>query len=491
MPSPAAVNDGLAERFEAVIGLEIHVQLQTRTKLFCGCPNAFGGAPNSRTCPICLGMPGALPILNEAAVRYASRAALALGCAVNRRSRFARKNYFYPDLPKGYQISQYDQPLAGEGRFELDFDGRRQGVRIIRLHLEEDAGKSIHDGMPRSATDSYVDLNRCGVPLIEIVTAPELRSAGEAVAFLSALRNTLLYLEVTDASMEEGSLRCDANISLRERGAAALNPKTELKNLNSFRFLRQALAFEIARQAALLAAGEPLRQGTRLFDERRGETVAMRLKEEAHDYRYFPEPDLVPVALDDAALAAAAAEVPELPLARFDRFVAAYGLSADAAAELVQDRARADYFEAMVAAGAPPAAAGNWVRMEIGRWLNEHGGDMAAFPVPATEMAALLRAVADGTVAAAVAGQVMDRMAETGRAAADIIAGEGFRQISASGELAPIVDAVLAAHPDEVAAFRGGREQVFGFLMGQVMKATQGKANPDTVRQLVRAGLER
>jgi len=493
MPSPAAVNDGLAERFETVIGLEIHVQLQTRTKLFCSCPNAFGGAPNSRTCPICLGMPGALPVLNEAAVRYATRAALALGCVVNRRSRFARKNYFYPDLPKGYQISQYDQPLAGEGRFELDVEGRRQSVRIIRLHLEEDAGKSIHDGMPRSATGSYVDLNRCGVPLVEIVTAPELRSAGEAVAFLSALRDTLLYLEVTDASMEEGSLRCDANISLREHGAATLNPKTELKNLNSFRFLRQALAFEIERQAALLAAGEPLRQGTRLFDERGGETIAMRVKEEAHDYRYFPEPDLVPVALDEAALAAAAAAVPELPLARFDRFVApaGYELSTDAAAELVAERRRADYFEAMVAAGAAPQAAANWVRMEIGRWLNESAAEMAGFPVPAAAMAELLRAIDDGTVAAGVAGQVMDRMAETGRAAADIIAGEAFRQISASDQLAPVVKAVLAAHPDEVAAFHGGREQVFGFLMGQVMKATQGKANPDTVRRLVRAGLER
>jgi len=483
MPSP--------ERFETVIGLEIHVQLQTETKLFCGCANGFGGAPNSRTCPVCLGMPGALPVLNHQAVEFAVRAALGLGCEINLRSRFARKNYFYPDLPKGYQISQYDQPLAGRGVFTFDCEGRRTEARLLRLHLEEDAGKSIHDGMPRSETSSYVDLNRCGVPLIEIVSEPDLRSVAEANAFLAALRNTLLYLSVTDANMDEGSLRCDANISLRRRGQKHLNPKTELKNLNSFRFLRLALRFEVERQSALLEAGEPLTQSTRLFDERSGTSVSMRAKEDAHDYRYFPEPDLVPVVLDEATLAAAADDIPELPLARLDRFTVDLGVSYEDAAVLVEERARADYFEALIENGASVSEANKWVRIEIGRWLNEHGGKLAAFSVPAAALAGLLEVVRNGVVSAAVAGQVMDRMAETGGAAPDIIAEEGLQQISTSDELAPIVGEVVDAHPEEVEAFRGGREQVFGFLMGQVMRATGGNANPDTVRDLLRVRLER
>jgi len=479
-----------AERFETIVGLEIHVQLQTETKLFCGCANAFGGAPNSRTCPVCLGMPGALPVLNQRAVELAVRAALALGCEINLRSRFARKNYFYPDLPKGYQISQYDQPIAGRGVFAFDCEGRRAEVRLLRLHLEEDAGKSIHEGMPRSATSSYVDLNRCGVPLIEIVSEPDLRSVEEANAFLSGVRTTLLYVGVTDANMDEGSLRCDANISLRRRGAAHLNPKTELKNLNSFRFLRQALRFEIERQGALLAAGEPLTQSTRLFDERTGTTVSMRAKEDARDYRYFPEPDLVPIVLDEATVAAAAADIRELPLARLDRFTADFGVSPEDAAVLVEDRARADYFEALIGTGASVSEANNWVRNEIGRWLNAHSREGASFPVPAETLAGLLEAVRSGAVAVGVAGKILDRMAETGGTAAAIIAEEGLQQISTSAELAPVVDEIIDAHREEVEAFRGGREQVFGFLMGQVMRATGGKANPDTARKLLRARLE-
>ncbi len=479
-----------ADRFETVIGLEIHVQLQTRTKLFCGCANEFGGSPNTRTCPVCLGMPGALPVLNDKAIEFAARAALALSCELNLRSRFARKNYFYPDLPKGYQISQFDQPLAGPGTFVFDCEGERREVRLLRLHVEEDAGKSIHEGMPQSSDSSYVDLNRCGVPLIEIVSEPDIRSVPEAHAFLTALRNTLLYLGVTDANMEEGSLRCDANISLREPGEEVLNPKTELKNLNSFRFLRQALRYEIERQSALLQAGELPTQGTRLFDERSGKTEPMRAKEEAHDYRYFPEPDLVPIVLEEAAVAAIAADIPELPLARADRFVAAFQLSGPDAAWLVEERSRAEYFEALVAAGVAAPDANNWVRNEIGRWLNDNGGGIEAFPVVASALAQLIGAVRDGVIAAGVAGKVMDRMAETGSAAADIIAGEGLEQISGNDELAPVVDEILGAHPDEVAAFRGGREQVFGFLMGQIMRVTQGKANPDTVRRLLRARLD-
>ncbi len=518
-----------SDRFETVIGLEIHVQLQTATKLFCACANAFGGEPNTRTCPVCLGMPGALPVLNETAVEYAMRAAQAIGCEINPRSRFARKNYFYPDLPKGYQISQFDQPLAGEGTFAFEIadgpmgrptesaagaggaaetaaaNGNDPGqpaaeptpdpaaipasVRLTRVHLEEDAGKSIHDGMPRSDNSSYVDLNRCGVPLIEIVTEPDIRSPEEAFAFLTHLRRTLLYVGVTDANMDEGSLRCDANISLREPGATELNPKTELKNLNSFRFVRQALRYEIERHAALLDAGEIPEHGTRLFDEHRGVTEPMREKEEAHDYRYFPEPDLVPIVLDQERIAASAAAIPELPAARRTRFVDEYGISTEDAAVLVEERARAEYFEALIDAGAAIGEANNWVRNEVRRWLNDHGAEMAAFPVEPAGLAALIGAVRDGKVPARVAGEVLDRMAETGDAAADIIAREGLEQVSSSDELAPLIDEVLEAHPDEVAAFRGGREQVFGFLMGQAMRATQGKGNPDVIRTLLRQRL--
>ena len=474
------------EKFETVIGLEIHVQLQTATKLFCGCTNAFGGHPNSRTCPVCLGMPGALPVLNQKAVEFAVRAALALGCEVNLRSRFARKNYFYPDLPKGYQISQYDQPIAGRGAFYFDCDGRRAEVRLLRLHLEEDAGKSIHSSMPRSGTNSYVDLNRCGVPLIEIVSEPDLRSPVEASAFVTALRNTLLYVGVTDANMDEGSLRCDANISLRRCGEEHLNPKTELKNLNSFRFLRQALRFEVERQTALLEAGQPLSQSTRLFDERTGKTISMRAKEEAHDYRYFPEPDLVPVVLDETEVTKASEGIPQLPLARLDRFVEELGLSYEDASILVEERMRADYFEALIEAGTTISEANRWVSNEIGRWLNDHNADFAAFPVPAKVLASLVEAVRSDAVPAGMAGEVIDRMAETGSGVETILAEEDLQQISASDELALFVDKVIEAHPNEVQAVREGRDQVFGFLMGEVMRATNGKANPDTARKLLR-----
>ena len=474
------------EKFETVIGLEIHVQLQTTTKLFCGCTNAFGGHPNSRTCPVCLGMPGALPVLNQKAVEFAVRAALALGCEVNLRSRFARKNYFYPDLPKGYQISQYDQPIAGRGVFYFDCDGRRAEVRLLRLHLEEDAGKSIHSSMPRSGTNSYVDLNRCGVPLIEIVSEPDLRSPVEASAFVTALRNTLLYVGITDANMDEGSLRCDANISLRRCGDEHLNPKTELKNLNSFRFLRQALRFEVERQTTLLEAGQPLTQSTRLFDERTGKTRTMRVKEEAHDYRYFPEPDLVPVVLDETEVAKASKGIPQLPLARLDRFVEELGLSYEDASILVEERMRADYFEALIEAGTTISEANRWVSNEIGRWLNDHNADFEAFPVPAKVLASLVEAVRSDAVPAGMAGEVIDRMAETGSGVETILAEEDLQQISASDELTLFVDKVIEAHPNEVEAVRGGRDQVFGFLMGEVMRATNGKANPDTARKLLR-----
>jgi len=479
-----------AGAYEAVIGLEIHVQLKTRSKLFCACRNRFGDPPNVHTCPVCLGMPGALPVLNGAAVHHAVRTAVALGCRVNHRSRFARKNYFYPDLPKGYQISQYDQPLAEHGELPFYVDGERHTVGIERVHLEEDAGKSVHDGLPGTEDGALVDLNRCGVPLVEIVSAHDLRSPEAAHAFLMILRSTLRYLSVTDASMEEGSLRCDANVSVRRRGEAGLNLKTEIKNVNSFRFVRRALRFEIEHQVGRLEAGQPLLQSTKLWDERSDRTVAMRSKEEARDYRYFPEPDLVPIQIGEAEIEAAVGSVPELPTARIERFRDAFSLPLADAATLVEDGAIADYFEVLVAAGVGPSEASNWVRVRVMRWLNERGWQMSEFPVSAPQLADLLRAARVGTISVATAEEVLAKMIATGQTSEKIIEDESLRQISRDEDLAPLVEQVLRSHQDEVAAFRAGRRQVFGFLMGEIMKASHSKANPELAKTLLSAGLE-
>lgn len=476
--------------WEAVIGLEIHVQLRTATKLFCGCPNRFGGAANSHTCPVCLGLPGALPVPNREAVHQAVLAALALGCRVNQHSRFARKNYFYPDLPKGYQISQYEEPLAGEGRFGYELDGEHREVGILRAHLEEDAGKSIHEGMPRSSEATYVDLNRCGVPLLEIVTHPELQSAEQADAFLSWLRTTLLHVGVTDASMEEGSLRCDANISVRRRGEESLNPKSEVKNLNSFRFLRQALRHEQERQIRVMERGEVPAQGTRLWDERQDRTVAMRIKEEAHDYRYFPEPDLPPLHLEDGWLRELEESLGESPLERRDRWVSVHGLSVEDAGVLVEEPERARYFEALVAEGVDAMEAANWLRIQVLRLLRDRGEALDAFPVRPEGLAPLLRAVQEERVSANNAVEVLEEMAASGRGAEEVIAERGLEQITRADELEPVVAEVLGSHPDEVEAYRSGRQQVLGFLMGQVMRATRGKANPQLAQRLLRTRLE-
>ncbi|MFQ5742141.1 MAG: Asp-tRNA(Asn)/Glu-tRNA(Gln) amidotransferase subunit GatB [Acidobacteriota bacterium] len=476
--------------FEAVIGLEIHVQLSTETKLFCACANRFGDPPNTHTCPVCLGMPGALPTFNAEAMGHALRVALALGCRVRHRSRFARKNYFYPDLPKGYQISQYEQPLAEDGSFAFDLDGERRTVGIVRVHLEEDAGKSVHDNAAGSGTGTLIDLNRSGVPLVEIVTSPDLRGPKEADAFLSTLRTTLLYLNVTDASMEEGSLRCDANISVRHAGESALYAKTEIKNLNSFRFLRQALRYEQERQIGLLQAGELPAPGTGLWDEKTGKTVMMREKEEVPDYRYFPEPDLVPVVVEEAELSATASDLPEVPLARMDRFMGRFSLPRADVAVLVEKRARADYFEALVAAGAEPLEASNWIRVRILRWLNEQGLRIVDFPVSAEALAELITTAAAGSVSTATASAVLNRMIETGRRAPQIIADEGLEQICSASDLVPVVDEILHAHPHEVEAYRAGRHQLLGFFMGEVMHATRGQANPELARQLLCSRLE-
>ena len=475
--------------YETVIGLEIHLQLRTTTKLFCGCAPEFGDPPNVHTCPVCLGLPGALPVLNRKAVRRAVRAATALGCRINERSRFARKNYFYPDLPKGYQISQYDQPLAEEGSFEFEHEGRRR-IRIVRLHLEEDAGKSIH-GQDAGADDaSYVDLNRCGVPLVEVVTAPDLRSPEEAVAFLTLLRATVRSLGVTDASLEQGSMRCDANISVRPTGQGALNPKSELKNLNSFRFMRRALRYEDERQTTVLERGGRLHQTTRMWDERAGVTASMRGKEEAHDYRYFPEPDLVPVVVSAAERATAASDLPELPLARADRWVASFGLTARDAFVLTEEEDRADYFEAVIAAGAAPRSASNWVRGPVLHVVHERQGGFGALPVEPAGLAALIGKIDDETLSEKLAKQVFERMVETGASAADVIEAKGLEQITDPSRLASIVEEVLAARSGEVDAYRAGRQQVFGFLMGEVMRASGGRASPQLAQRLLRERLE-
>ena len=454
--------------FEPVIGLEIHAQLLTDSKIFCGSSAAFGGDPNTHICPVCLGLPGALPVLNRRAVDYAIRASLALGCTINERSNFARKNYFYPDLPKGYQISQYDQPVASDGRL-LD-------VRILRVHMEEDAGKSLHEGFADSSRRTYVDFNRAGVPLVEIVTQPDLRSAADAAAFFSALREILVWLGVNDGNMEEGSLRCDANVSVRPAGTAALGTKAEVKNLNSFRFLQKALEYEIERQIDVVSDGGRVVQETRLWDAAAGRTVSMRSKEEAHDYRYFPEPDLPPLVVDAARVDALRREMPELPAARRARFVAAYALPEYDAGQLTQTRALADYFEAVVAAGAPAKAASNWA-MQVGP------------TVEAQKLAGLIALVEKGTVSSSVAKDVHQKMVASGRAADDIVAAEGLTQISDDSAIAALVDGVLAANADAVAQYRSGKHAAFGFLVGQAMKAAAGKANPRRINELLKQAL--
>jgi aspartyl-tRNA(Asn)/glutamyl-tRNA(Gln) amidotransferase subunit B len=486
-------------RYEAVIGLEIHAHLLTASKMFCGCSTAFGAPPNSAVCPVCLGFPGALPVLNRTAVDYGIRAALALGCHVNELSIFARKHYFYPDLPKGYQISQYERPLASRGLVEIGqpADAPRSSresstirVGITRVHLEEDAGKSLHEGFPDSDRRTYVDFNRSGTPLIEIVTEPDLRSAADAAAFFSRLRDILVWIGVNDGNMEEGSLRCDANVSVRESGATALGTKAEIKNLNSFRFLQKALDYEIERQIALVGQGGRVVQETRLWDQAAGETLSMRSKEEAHDYRYFPEPDLPPLMVEEARIAAIAREMPELPDARRRRFVAAYGLPEYDAGQLTQSPALGNYFEAAVRAGAPAKAASNWMMGELARALNASARPIADSPVSAPYLADLIAMVEKGQISGAIAKTVFERMFTSGRTAADIVRSEGLVQIDDEDQIAQLISDVLGRNADAVAQYRAGKSAALGFLVGQVMKATSGKANPKLVNDLLRRTLE-
>ncbi|OGW59558.1 MAG: aspartyl/glutamyl-tRNA amidotransferase subunit B [Nitrospirae bacterium RBG_16_64_22] len=474
-------------KYEAVIGLEVHAQLLTESKNFCACANRFGAPPNTQTCPVCLGLPGALPVLNRKAVEYIAKTGLAFHSKIAPESRFARKNYFYPDLPKGYQISQYESPVCEGGRVEIVVDGDVRTVTLHRIHLEEDAGKNIHEG---SADTSRVDLNRSGVPLMEIVSEPEIRTPEEAVAYLKKIRSTLRCLNVCDGNMEEGSLRCDANVSIRPAGSDALGTKAEIKNVNSFRFVKQAIAYEIERQIAVVEGGGRVVQETRLFDSARGVTVSMRSKEEAHDYRYFPEPDLVPLVLERAQVEAWARELPELPDATRERFAREYGLSEYDAAFLSEERAAADYFEETVRLSGQPKTAANWIMGDLTRFLNEAGGEIAASPVTPERLAEMLKLIADGTISGKIAKTIFEEMFKSGKDAAIVVKEKGLVQVSDAGEIERVIEQVMADNPNELAAYRGGKEKLFGFFVGQVMKKSGGKANPAKVNEILKAKLQ-
>ncbi|HEY3303533.1 MAG TPA: Asp-tRNA(Asn)/Glu-tRNA(Gln) amidotransferase subunit GatB [Candidatus Binatia bacterium] len=477
--------------YEAVIGLEVHAHLLTESKIFCGCPTRFGDEPNFNTCPVCMGFPGVLPVLNKKVVEFAIRAGLATHCEIARTSRWARKNYFYPDLPKGYQISQYELPVCERGFLEVEAGGARKKIRLTRIHMEEDAGKNIHDVR---GDYSLVDLNRAGVPLLEIVSEPDLRSAEEAVAYLKNLRAILQYLEICDGNMEEGSFRCDANVSVRPAGSRDLGTKVEIKNLNSFKAVEKAIASEIERQIDTLAEGGRLTQETRLWDTEREVTRSMRSKEFAHDYRYFPDPDLLPLVIEEKWIAEIRASLPELPEARRQRFIAEYGLPPYDAEILTGRRDVADYFEAAVKIHANPKAVSNWVMGDLFRVIKEKKLDaalrIADWPVPAEHLAAMIKMIDGGKISGKIAKGLFSEMLATGASPEAIVRDKGLEQVTDAGSIESAVDQVLAAYSKQVADYRGGNEKVFGFLVGQVMKATQGKASPQAVNDLLRKKLQ-
>jgi aspartyl-tRNA(Asn)/glutamyl-tRNA(Gln) amidotransferase subunit B len=473
--------------YEAVIGLEVHAQLLTGSKVFCGCSAAFGADPNTHTCPICTGMPGSLPVLNRKAVEFAMRMALATNCEVTPLSLFARKNYFYPDLPKGYQISQYELPLAVNGSVEIPAaDGEKKRVGITRIHMEEDAGKLFHD---EAKPFSYVDFNRTGVPLLEIVSEPDLRTPQEAADYLRLLRAILQYLEICDGNMEEGSLRCDANVSIRPMGTQTLGTRTEVKNMNSFRHVERALAYEIERQHKVLDEGGTVVQETRLWDPQKGITESMRGKEEAHDYRYFPDPDLVPLTVSPEWIEEIKKGLPELPLQRKDRFVREYQIPEYDAGVITSSKTLADYYEECVRIFPEPKQVSNWIMGDLLRFLKEDDREVEDCPVTPGQLAEMLGLIKDGTISGKIAKTVFEDMYKTGKGATEIVKEEGLVQITDESALEKAVDEVLQNHPNEVDAYKGGRDKLFGFFVGQVMKATQGKANPKLVNEILKKRL--
>ncbi len=469
--------------FEPVIGLEVHAQLRTDSKIFCSCSTQFGAGPNTHTCPVCLGMPGVLPVLNRKVVEYTIKMALATHCRINRENSFARKNYFYPDLPKGYQISQYAYPLAEEGGIEVEVEGGKRRIGITRIHMEEDAGKLIHD---EHFPSSYVDLNRTGVPLIEIVSEPDIRSAEEAADYLRRIHEILVYLEICDGNMEEGSFRCDANVSLRPRGQEEFGTRAELKNMNSFRNVQRALEYEIKRQQYVLEAGGEVVQETRLWDDAQGVTIPMRSKEEAHDYRYFPDPDLVTIAVSDAWIEEIRGTMPELPLEKRERFLRDYQIPPYDAGVLTTSRALADYYEEVVRLCGQPKVASNWVMGDILRFLKEDKRDIRDCPISAAALAEMIRLIEDGAISGKMAKEVSEEMYRTGKPPQTVIAEKGLVQITDEGALAAVIEQIMAANPTQLAQYRGGKDKLFGFFVGQVMKATQGKANPQLINDLLK-----
>lgn len=471
--------------YQAVIGLEVHVQLKTDTKIFCGCSTKFGAAPNSQTCPVCLGMPGVLPVLNKKVVEFAIRAGLATNCRIAPRSVFARKNYFYPDLPKGYQISQYELPICQNGHLDIEVEGETKRIGITRIHMEEDAGKLVHADVPGLGSGSGVDLNRACTPLLEIVSEPDIRSADEAVAYLRKLHQIVVYLGICDGNMEEGSFRCDANVSVMPVGSTTFGTRTETKNVNSFRFVKQAIEHEIERQIELIEEGGKVVQETRLFDPNTGETRSMRGKEEAHDYRYFPDPDLVPLVISNDWVEDTRLSLPELPDARRSRYRSELGLSDYDAEVLTATREMAEYFEACLAAGAPAKGAANWVMGEVTRALNEAGTGIAECPVTPVRLTALLQLIEKGTISGKIAKTVFDEMWQSDKTPEAIVEEKGLVQVSDTGEIEKIIDEIMAANMGQVEEFRGGKEKVFGFFVGQVMRASKGKANPAVVNELL------
>jgi aspartyl-tRNA(Asn)/glutamyl-tRNA(Gln) amidotransferase subunit B len=476
-------------KYEAVIGLEVHAHLLTDSKIFCGCPTGFGAEPNTQVCPICMGMPGVLPVLNKKAVELAVKTALATNCRINYKSIFARKNYFYPDLPKDYQISQYDEPLAEHGFLEIETDGGEKRIGITRIHMEEDAGKLLHAESPEDEGFSFVDLNRTGVPLVEIVSEPDMRSPEEAAAYLKSLRDILLYLEVCDCNMEEGSFRCDANVSVRPEGSKGFGTKAELKNMNSFKFIRDALRYEIDRQIEVIESGEKVTQETRLFDPSKGETRSMRTKEEAHDYRYFPEPDLLPLVIEAKEIEEIRSTLPELPAEKKERFLRDYKIPPYDAGVLTTSRGLADFYEASVKLFDEPKAVSNWVMGELLRLLKEHSKEISDCPITPEGLSGLLKMVKDGRISTKMAKGVFEQMFASGKDAETVVGEKGLSQISDEGELLKVIEEIIEKNPENVEKYKAGKEKIFGFFVGQAMKATKGQANPQLVNKLLKEKL--